>query len=241
MISTKSNSNFKISVIAPSYTRFSIIDFVTSSKMRSTLTWFADQYTDALARNPNAIFHFGGHSNGTRVLGLALNDLPGMSFTHVYLAASPLPESYDWDSRKKRGQVQAIRNDRGTMDWAVGVAARSLGRLRFKSIGAAGLLGFKDSWIIENTFEGGHGAMLHDKNNPSIVQFLMNGTSDGHEAAGHTSRLFNFLSRYGDLALIVLGILILVIVIFGLRFDPMLTILLMTVFSAVGYLILDRI
>ena len=129
------NKNNRVRIVMPGYKRFSLLDFLSKKELRKVTAWFADQYTQELARNPNAVFHFAGHSNGTRVLGLAVDELPRMAFENVYLAASPLPQNYDWTNKKSDGQVKKVRNDRGNADWPVGVIAKALGRLGFGNIG----------------------------------------------------------------------------------------------------------
>jgi hypothetical protein len=201
----------RVRVILPDYGRFSLIDFMSHRKIERVIPWFSDQYTQELALNPNATFHFGGHSNGTRVFGMSLSAVPRMSFEHIYLAASALPRDFDWMTLKSRKQVSKMRADRGLEDWPVGVVAKVLNRFGFKSVGEAGAEGFLYSDIKENVFAGGHGAMLAPANMQSVGDFLLLGSSAAVPPLPFKlSWAFHVFRTYGDmiarLLLIVLAL-----------------------------------
>jgi hypothetical protein len=74
--------------VRPGYGYFTAWRFVLPSVRRKNLRWFQDQYTELLAQNPDAEFHFIGHSNGTYMLGQSLLEIPTMQFKRVVLGGS---------------------------------------------------------------------------------------------------------------------------------------------------------
>lgn len=116
-------------ILTPDYGYISIASFLSRSYRLSTVARFVDDYSQCLAVNPLASFYFAGHSNGTCIVGEALRTIPRLKFARLYLGGSALPTTYDWRQVHQRGQVELIRSDRGSKDWAVGIFARALEKL----------------------------------------------------------------------------------------------------------------
>lgn len=203
-------------IIVPTYGYLSARGFLSARYRNRFVSWFVDQVSEQMARNPDAKFYFAGHSNGTYILGESLKRIPRMRFEHVYIAASVLPVEYEWgDAIEKNEQVKFVRSDMGTEDWPVGVLCRVLNKLGKKEIGPGGFDEFEygdRDHIAYNRFVGGHGAMLTAGNAESIVDYLLSGESAktaDPEAKG-VSRLFGVFKKYGDILLPVILALLLV-------------------------------
>lgn len=153
-------------VVTPTYRYFSAGAFAVPIVRRRKVRWFLDQYSREFAGHRRARFHFVGHSNGTYVLGRALEDVPAVRFDRVYLAGSVLPAEYAWRRRHDDGQVRAVRSDRGRRDLPVALLSRGLRGLRMRDIGGGGFEGFTDLGAAFGTqwgyFPGGHSAPLAD-------------------------------------------------------------------------------
>jgi hypothetical protein len=147
-----------------------------------TASRLADDYTQARSLNPHAQIHFVGHSNGTAILGYALQKYPRMTFDRVYLGGSVLRTDFNWRIVRARDQVKLVRSDRGSKDWAVGILARALERSSrviwsFDGLGSAGYDRFSamdvgSTWMNQVSFKGGHSSMFTDARLQSIVNFL---------------------------------------------------------------------
>lgn len=208
-------------IIVPTYGYLSARGFLSARYRNRFVSWFVDQVSEQMARNPYAKFYFAGHSNGTYILGESLKRIPRMTFEHVYIAASVLPVEYEWgDAIEKNEQVKFVRSDMGTEDWPVGVLCRVLNKLGKKEIGPGGFDEFEygdRDHIAYNRFVGGHGAMLTADNAESIVDYLLSGesTKTADPETKEVSRLFGVFKKYGDillpmiLALLLLGLCLL--------------------------------
>lgn len=165
--------------VPASYGRFSASKFAVPATRRRFLGWLQDTYTEALAVNPRATFHFVGHSNGTYLLGHSLAQVPAMRFRRVYLAGSVLPTTYAWRERARAGQVQQLRNERAAADVPVAVLCAALRGLGMRDVGTGGVdgfLGFDDPVKTEVAYHpGGHSAALHEANLRRIAAFVMDG------------------------------------------------------------------
>jgi alpha-beta hydrolase superfamily lysophospholipase len=187
-------------VITASYGRFSARKFMIPATRRRFLGWLEDTYSERLASNPKATFHFIGHSNGTYLLGHSLARIPGMRFDRVLLVGSVLPTDYDWRGRRAARQVQMLRNDRAARDVPVGVLCSGLRALGMRDIGTAGVDGFYawDDPAKREVFyyKGGHSAALAPENLASLAAYVMDGAAT--EPAGlprEPPRSFSLLSR----------------------------------------------
>ena len=170
---------------------------------------FTDDFIQQFAQNPHARFIFAGHSNGTCILGEAIQNAPRMRFDRLYFGGSALPRSFDWRTLISRDQVRFVRSDHGSTDWAVGYLARAIEslstRLPFlRGIGSGGYDGFESgelSRFNEPWFPGSHSAMF-EKGLDSIVEFL---TADDRRTLPEVKlpapRWFRSLHKYGDIVI----------------------------------------
>jgi alpha-beta hydrolase superfamily lysophospholipase len=173
-------------VVTPTYRYFSALAFAFPVTRRRKVRWFLDQYTREVAGHPMANFHFLGHSNGTYLLGQALNQVPAVRFQRVYLAGSVLPADYPWhDYLAGRGgpsRVGIVRSDRGNRDLPVALLSQGLRGLRMRDIGDGGFGGFAQldappaiQWPF---FPGGHAAPLATaERRREIASYVTTGTA----------------------------------------------------------------
>ncbi|MEM1182152.1 MAG: hypothetical protein AAGM22_27640 [Acidobacteriota bacterium] len=213
-------------MVLPHYGYLSARGFLNTRYRNSFVSWFIDEYAEYLARNPKTEFYFAGHSNGTYILGEALQRIPRLSFERLYLAASVLPPKYDWDTAiNDRQQAKSVRSDMGSQDWSVGVLCRVLNKFGWKDIGTGGFDGFEfgdTDHIAYHRFTGGHGAMLKEGNTTSIVDFLLSSSSaklDSREV-GRPSKIFVTFVKYGDI-LLPIGLLLLLAIVLVLATLPL--------------------
>lgn len=211
-------------VITPSYGYLSALEFALPSLHRRPVRTFQQLYSDCVAENPGARFHFVGHSNGTYILGESLRALPAMHFERVALAGSVLPRDFGWRAlmRGDHPQVGVLRNDCANRDGPVGILCSGLTGLRRRDIGTGGFDGFlhDDERVIQYAFhDGGHSAALAEDNLDSIARFLAgdskseppHGLSDGSRLFGVASRLAVYLIP----ALLIVSLVALVIAAWG--------------------------
>jgi alpha-beta hydrolase superfamily lysophospholipase len=186
-------------VIAATYGRFSARKFMIPATRRKYLSWMQDTYAERLAANPQATFHFIGHSNGTYLLGHSLEKVPAMRFERILLAGSVLPTTYDWQRRAADVQVRALRNDRAARDVPVGVLCSALRGLLMRDVGTGGVDGFRWEDPIKTEtyyYKGGHGAALTHDNLPRLAAFVMDGANgQPNDLVPEPSSGFSMLSR----------------------------------------------
>lgn len=178
-----------LKVIKSSYGYFPIAPFLLYGDRQRNVRWFMDQYTEALARYPNAKqIDFIGHSNGTYILASALERYKTLRVGRVAFAGSVVPRDYDWSSklghgvdaegREVPGRVMAIRNYIASADWVVGFFPGFFEWFNSKELGSAGLNGFLQDEAKDHEaryIPGGHGCALDPRNHPSIVDFILFG------------------------------------------------------------------
>jgi hypothetical protein len=186
-------------VVAPTYGRFSAFQFMIPATRQRGINWMPDRYAERLAANPQAVFHFIGHSNGTYKFGRSLERIPAMRFQRVALAGSVLPTSYDWLTRVRQGQVEALRNDRARKDIPVAVLCSGLRGLLMRDVGTGGVDGFRWEDPAKTEvyyFDGGHGAALVEENLERLATYVMDGEDDRPENLPREQRpQFALLSR----------------------------------------------
>lgn len=203
-------------VITPSYGYLSALEFAVPFLHKRPVRTFQQLYSDCVAENPGARFHFVGHSNGTYILGESLRALPAMQFERVALAGSVLPRDFGWRElmRGDNPQVGVLRNDCANTDVPVGLLCSGLTGLRRRDIGTGGFEGFlhDDERVFQHWFhDGGHSAALDEDNLDSIARFLGSGAqsepppglTQGKPYFGLLSRLARWL--FPVLVMIVLG------------------------------------
>lgn len=202
--------------VTPTYRYFSALAFALPFTRRRKVRWFLDQYSRYLARHLTARMHFVGHSNGTYLLGRAM-EIPAVRFDRVYLASSVLHADFDWTALMDdpaellagdpaRRQIGLIRCDRGSTDMAVGIATRGLrwfpGR---DKVGGGGFEGFSQLWTAPAvqwlSVPGGHGAPLNRSRQDGIAEFVITGKSSKPDDLIDPSNTLKLLSRLSGVLL----------------------------------------
>lgn len=164
-----------------SYGYFPMLPFFFPWYRRQKVEWLMDQYTEALARYPNATFSYVGHSNGTYLLAKALELYPCCYVNHVVFAGSVVRCHYNWKKffLSKPPQVKAVLNFVATRDWVVAFFPKVFQQLRLQDLGSAGHDGFSitqpSSQFYEVTVKGGHSAAIHEQLWGVIAEFIITG------------------------------------------------------------------
>lgn len=204
-------------VVESSYGWISLASFVMPWVRRREIRWLQDQYTEYLARHPDATFDVVAHSNGAYMVGQALEHVPSLRFRRVVLLGSVLPSDYSWEQRREWRQAESVRTDRSADDLVVAVFCSGLRGLGMTDIGTSGWSGFENTAGVEREvawYHGGHSAALARSNLTSLTEFLATGTvpdSLGTLERGPTpgvtllSQLAPWLARLALLATIALG------------------------------------
>lgn len=175
-----------VHIQATNYGFFSAIQFALPFTRRGNVKRFLRDYGRWFTTHDADNFHFLGHSNGTYMLGKALQEVRTMRFTRVLLAGSVLPPDYDWSARVDAGQVLQVRNDRASHDFPVGILCSLLNGLN-QDVGRGGYTGFVGLPVAVSqpaaTFPKGHGSALEDHTAanypprmPEVAEFLLEGT-----------------------------------------------------------------
>jgi alpha-beta hydrolase superfamily lysophospholipase len=174
-------------IVESSYGWISMLGFALPSVRRHEIRWLQDQYTEYLARYPNATFDVAAHSNGAYLVGQALERVPSLRFGRIALLGSVLPSDYSWEQRRAWRQTEAVRTDRSADDLVVAVLCNALRGLGMTDVGTSGWSGFEVSGGVEHDvtwFRGGHSAALAQNNLTSVADFLATGArTDGAVAA----------------------------------------------------------
>ena len=169
----------KLAVVSVRYGYFGMGQFLLQSNREKYVRWFIDQYTETLARYPNAVQRdFFGHSNGTYLLATALQNYKAMSIGNVVFAGSVVPKNYQWSPLLAQGRVKSVRNYVARDDWVVALFPRFFEtwgmRSLDSSVGSAGFNGFEDPRVQNvNYIEGGHSAF--QKRVREIAAYLISG------------------------------------------------------------------
>lgn len=178
-----------MATVTSSYGYFAMLPFLLRMRRQKNVLWFMDQYTEALARFPNAeCFSFVGHSNGTYLLAEALKQYPACHFHHVVFAGSVVREDYDWAEAIAQDRVKKVLNYVADADWVVGIFPRFLRAAFDADVGGAGYDGFKKQPVKNIRYiRGGHGAALGEFNWNAIARFIVQG-EEIQPPADHCSR-----------------------------------------------------
>lgn len=181
-----------------SYGYFPMLPFLFPWTRRQKVEWLMDQYTEALARYPQARFSYVGHSNGTYLLARALQLYPCCRFEHVTFAGSVVSRRYDWRPalEGRRGgppQVQAVLNFTATSDWVVAWFPKFFQVLRLQDLGSAGHDGFAQAGQAPRVHQrgcvrGGHSAALDESLWDVIADFTLTGQPPPQPLPGTESR-----------------------------------------------------
>ncbi len=172
------NSDKKMEVVKSSYGYFGMGPFLLPWDRQRNVRWFMDEVTELYAKYPKLErLHFIGHSNGTYVLGSALERYVTLRVDRVVLAGSVLRRDYPWSDYTKR--VTGVRNYVGSDDVVVGLGPKVFEVPGFSllngDLGSAGYDGFLKGTEQDFYVNGAHGAALDKRNVSSIVDFIAEG------------------------------------------------------------------
>jgi pimeloyl-ACP methyl ester carboxylesterase len=127
-----------LDVRALSYGYFSALGFALPFTRPRNLRRFLDAYSEAVAEHRGRSFSFAGHSNGTYILGQALQAIPAVRMDQIFLGGSVLPRDFSWRKLLARGQVRRVRNVRAADDWVVAMLCAALRGLMMRDVGTGG-------------------------------------------------------------------------------------------------------
>jgi pimeloyl-ACP methyl ester carboxylesterase len=206
-----------------SYGYFPMLPFLFTRYRRKYVEWMMDQYTQTIARYPNAKVSYIGHSNGTYLLAKALELYPSCRFDKVVFAGSVVHRSYNWSrymgsdcSRRRRARVGAVLNFAATADWVVAFFPKMFQLMRLQDIGSAG----HDGFALENQpgnvrqvtyIKGGHGAAIDESVWKTIANFVVKEEIDEEYVPGrlkHRNFLVWLLGLFPFVVWIGLGLLL---------------------------------
>jgi pimeloyl-ACP methyl ester carboxylesterase len=165
-----------LAVVSVRYGYFSMGSFLLRPDRQKYVRWFMDQYTETLARFPNATrIDFLGHSNGTYLLASALEQYSEMKIDRIVFAGSVVRQDYDWN-RLLGHQVQEVVNYISVDDAIVALFPRFFEPLRWlgNDVGSGGFNGFTNcdpARCKQVKIQGGHSAFL--KVAPEIAKYFM--------------------------------------------------------------------
>lgn len=173
-----------------SYGYFPMLAFLFPWYRRQKVEWLMDQYTEAVARYPNATFSFVGHSNGTFLLAKALELYPACRFDHVVFAGSVVRKTYDWNRylQAEPPRVKAVLNFVADGDAVVAIFPKLFEDLRWQELGSAGHDGFAQlpAGVTQVCYvKGGHGAAIQERFWDVIAGFVMDGKVEPQALEGH--------------------------------------------------------
>jgi alpha-beta hydrolase superfamily lysophospholipase len=169
-------SGAKVRTITSGYGYFPMMGFLLQPERQRNVRWFMDQYTEVLARYPQARIGFIGHSNGSYLLASALQRYAACSFDRVVFAGSVVYRAFPWDELVNANRVAAIRNYVATGDWVVGIFPAIFEYFRNADLGSAGHNGFIDNEGQRHqiTFiKGHHSAAIVPDNFDAIGKFVL--------------------------------------------------------------------
>ena len=176
--------------VTSSYGYYAMLPFLLLGRRLEKVRWLMDQYTEAMARYPQADFDFVGHSNGTYLLARALQDNPSCHFRRIVFAGSVVRTDFDWarlqtsrllsDGTMTKPQVGAVLNYVATADWVVAFFPKAFELLHLQDLGSAGHDGFSQlsGQVVGSQAQyirGPHGAALNEANWDDIAQFVVQG------------------------------------------------------------------
>ncbi|VTR66251.1 conserved membrane hypothetical protein [Desulfosarcina cetonica] len=192
-------STNKLAVASARYGYFGMGPFLLRPVREKYVKWLMDEFTETLARYPNAKqVHFVGHSNGTYLMATALERYSSLNIGRVVFGGSVVRQDYRWCKVLKHrnmwlGGNQAPQEQEARLrvvnytavdDWVVALFPRFFEPpvpmfLLRNDIGSAGFNGFsKDIPQVVNVrgLTGGHAAFLGRI--PEIATFILKGKLD---------------------------------------------------------------
>jgi pimeloyl-ACP methyl ester carboxylesterase len=221
----------RVAVIPAKYGFFPMLPFLLAWDRQKNVRWFMDQFTDNLAKFPQAsVFDYVGHSNGTYILASALQRYRTLTVRNVLFVGSVVPKHYPWGGLLDSGRVARVHNVVATHDWVVAFFPRLFEQIAewegrrpatgFLDIGSAGFRGFDASQRADRRVEnityvaGGHGAGIDVGNATklqAIVSYLATGNETALDALRETpaqSAVVSFFSNVSWLVWMVLAALV---------------------------------
>jgi pimeloyl-ACP methyl ester carboxylesterase len=185
-------------VVNPRYGHFAMAPFLLYWDRQRNVRWFMDVFTENLARYPNLeSVDFVGHSNGTYILGSALQKYRSLQFRRVYFAGSVVPKHYPWRPLLDEGRLGQVANVAASGDWVVALFPRLFEQVAewqglrpvtgLLDVGSAGFRGFEDLDRRVNNFQfarGGHSVAIAPGDDgrqqavaAAIARYVVNGDS----------------------------------------------------------------
>lgn len=181
----------KAVAVTRKYGFFPMAPFLTYGDRQIKVRMLMDDYTENLARFPNAeSVDYMGHSNGTYLLASALVHYKTMRVRRVFFAGSVVPSHYPWDTLIQAGRVEFVVNVVATADWVVAFFPRlfelvagwlnqqptrgwwDLGGAGFRGFLAAGAGGASAQVENLNFSSGGHSTGLPTQSTEKMNAFL---------------------------------------------------------------------
>jgi pimeloyl-ACP methyl ester carboxylesterase len=187
-----------------SYGYFPMLPFLLPWYRRQKVEWLMDQYTEALARYPNASFSYVGHSNGTYLLAKALELYPCCIFDTVVFAGSVVNRFYNWQRflYTDPPRVKAVLNFVATGDWVVAFFPKLFQLFRLQDIGSAGHDGFAIKQTTPQVYQvtyvkGGHDAAVQEPLWDVIADFVITGKVKVSQIQGTLKKRVFWIELFG--------------------------------------------
>jgi pimeloyl-ACP methyl ester carboxylesterase len=197
-----------------SYGYFPMLPFLFPWYRRNKVEWLMDQYTEALARYPNAQFSYVGHSNGTYLVARALELYPCCRFENIVFAGSVVSRHYDWGSLTlpSARRVHAVLNFVASSDLVVAAFPKLFQMLKWQDLGSAGHDGFalasRGAHVHELAFiRGGHGAAIDENLWDTIADFVLTGRAEPTATPNRVARQSALARAVGRYPYLVWGVI----------------------------------
>ena len=209
--------------VTSSYGYFPMLSFLNPGAREAKLGWLMEQYTDAKARYPAAMFHFVGHSHGTHLLARALEQYRAVTFGRIVFAGSVVPTGYDWSKYKTRDQIGGIVNFVASGHAVVAWFPKAFEMLRLQDLGSAGHDGFKIAQDMENILvqpddyvSGDHGAAKSEPMWDFIATYIATGTYSPPARHLMQARRTPWIANIGAVAPVVWIAILVALVLIGI-------------------------
>ena len=121
------------------YGNFLAIQLLIPWLRRKKVDWFRDEYQRVCAEENVTRPSIVAHSFGTYLVARAMQIYDPVEFDHVILCGAIVRQDYRWTDRFSKGQVRAVLNDFGRMDFWAGIVAWIV-----SDAGPSGSKGFTD-------------------------------------------------------------------------------------------------
>ena len=201
-----------------SYGYFPMLPFLFPWYRRKKVEWLMDQYTEAVAKYPDANFYYVGHSNGTYLLAKALELYPCCQFQNIAFAGSVVSRNYDWSRLLEDSppRVNSVLNFVASKDWVVAFFPKFFQVLGLQDLGSAGHDGFAVVRSGLNVYEvgyvsGGHGAALDEKLWDAIADFIIVGTPSKNQISNVVKRQawpVKLLGRFPPVVWLIIAVIL---------------------------------